>query len=296
MHNYQYYKKMTEEALEERLPRIDRRCETLKKAMTYSLEAGGKRLRPVLCLAACEFCGQDPSFALAFACAIEYIQTYSLIHDDLPAMDDDDLRRGKPTNHKVFGEGIAILAGDGLLSAAYETMAEDMMESLTQPDQLRRKTLALREIAKGTGCRGMVAGQVCDLEAENGGFGEDMLLFIHRNKTAAFFYASVLAGAHLGADPEKLEALITYARNMGMAFQVVDDVMDIKGDADKRGKAVGGDAEAGKLTYPSVYGLEESEKIARDYIDKAAKAMERYGEEAAVFNEILDMLRVQIDG
>ena len=296
MNDYKTYKSAVEEALLRYLPEVDEKSDTLRKAMSYSLEAGGKRLRPVLCLAACEFCGEDPKFALPFACAIEYIQTYSLIHDDLPAMDDDDIRRGKPTNHKVFGEGMAILAGDGLLSAAYETMSLDMLDYLDKPELLKRKTLALREIAKGTGCQGMVAGQVCDLEAENGGFGEDMLLFIHRNKTAAFFKASVMAGARMGCDPERLESLRVYAENMGMAFQVVDDVMDVKGDAALRGKATGGDEEAGKLTYPSIYGLEKSEEIARGYINRAREAIKPYGEEAGVFETVLGMMEKQLDG
>ncbi len=288
-------KALVEEHLLDYLPDIDPKSNTLYEAMKYSLTAGGKRLRPVLLLAACEFCGQKADFALPFACAIEYIQTYSLIHDDLPAMDDDDFRRGIPTNHKVFGEGIAVLAGDGLLSAAYETMTKDMLLYLDNDELLKRKVRAIFEISKGTGCRGMVAGQIADLEAEGNPCSREMLDFIHLNKTAAFIISSVMSGAYLGgADAVKLDDLRSYGEALGFAFQVCDDILDVIGDAKELGKSTGADAEQNKSTYPSIYGLEASFRKAEELIAKARGAVEKYYDEAEVFSYVLDLVENSI--
>ncbi|MCL1982645.1 MAG: polyprenyl synthetase family protein, partial [Clostridiales bacterium] len=191
---YLLYKKMVEEHLLDFLPEIDHKSIVVYEAMKYSLAAGGKRLRPVLLLGACEFCGGDIKGALPYACAIEYIHTYSLIHDDLPAMDDDELRRGLPTNHKVYGDAIAILAGDGLLSSAFEAMSKDMLLYFDDVANLKKRVSALYEIAKGCGCRGMIAGQIADVEAVGKQCSREMLDYIHCNKTAALITAAVKAG------------------------------------------------------------------------------------------------------
>ncbi|MCL1963562.1 MAG: polyprenyl synthetase family protein, partial [Firmicutes bacterium] len=218
--------------------------EPLLGAMRYSLLAGGKRLRPVLLLAACEMGGGDLEAAMPFACGLEMIHAYSLIHDDLPAMDNDDLRRGKPTNHKVFGEGMAVLAGDGLLSLAFAVML-DAAETPAAVD-------AARQIARAAGVAGMVGGQCADIAcgAEKRG-GADELMYIHRHKTAGLFTGGVCAGLTLaGAQPILLEAGAAYAAALGLAFQIRDDLLDIEGNAAVLGKATGMDASAGKLTWP----------------------------------------------
>lgn len=229
---YNRLKEMVEVHILDFLPEIDSKSMTLYDAMRYSLTAGGKRLRSVLLLAACEFCGEKADIGLPYACALEYIQTYSLIHDDLPAIDNDDLRRGLPTNHKVYGEDVAILAGDGLLSAAFETMTKDMLLYLDDPAVLKRKVRAAFEIAKGTGCRGMVAGQIADVESVNRQCSKEMLDYIHLNKTAAFIRSSALAGCYLaGADKERCNDMRVYGESVGLAFQIVNDLQDITGDA-----------------------------------------------------------------
>ena len=201
------------------------------------MRAGGKRLRPVLLLAACEFAGGDINRALPYACAIEYIHTYSLIHDDMPEMDNDDLRRGMPTNHKMFGNAMALLAGDGLLSTAFEVMHKDELLYFDDSAKLKRRIRATYEISKYCGCRGMVAGQVADIEAEGKQCSKEMLDYIHINKTAALIMAAVRAGAHLGgADDQMMEALTLYAENLGLAFQIVDDILDVVGDEATLGK------------------------------------------------------------
>ncbi|WP_312091204.1 polyprenyl synthetase family protein, partial [Aminipila sp.] len=194
--SYSTYKNLIDEHILDFLPEIDHKSITVYEAMKYSLTAGGKRLRPILLLAACEFVGGDVQNAIPYACAMEYIHTYSLIHDDLPAMDDDELRRGVPTNHVVYGEAMAILAGDGLLTSAFEAMNKDMLLYLDDPIKLKRRIRAIYEISKGAGCRGMVAGQVADIEAENKQCSKEMLDYIHLNKTAALITASVRAGAY----------------------------------------------------------------------------------------------------
>jgi len=263
--------------------------------MTYSLKAGGKKLRSVLLLAACEFCGGDEKTALPYACAIEYIHTYSLIHDDLPAMDNDDLRRGIPTNHKVFGDAIAVLAGDGLLTSAFEAMNKDLLLYFDNMELLKRRVRAVYEISKGAGCRGMIAGQVADIEAENKQCTKEILDYIHLNKTAALIKAAVRAGAYLGGtDVKTLEDLDEYAENIGLAFQIVDDILDVSGDEGQLGKKIGSDLTNQKATYPCRYGLEESREKARELTENAKKAMEPYYDNAEFFIKLADDLADRI--
>ena len=277
------------------LPVIDQKCSTLYESMRYSLTAGGKRIRPVLLMSAGLLCHEKEEFLLPFAVAAEYIQTYSLIHDDLPAMDNDDYRRGMLTNHKVYGEDIAILAGDGLLSAAYEVMTKHMLMYLDDPERLKRMTRAAFEITKGTGVRGMVAGQVADVENEGKACSEGMLSFIHANKTAAFLTSVTLAGGYLGgADENLVSDLRTYGEHMGLAFQIVDDILDIIGDEKKIGKKTHVDAQLDKATYPALYGLDASIDLAMGHLAKARDAMEKYYDEAEVFNSIIDFLESEI--
>jgi geranylgeranyl diphosphate synthase, type II len=293
MNNTEYnrLKNLVESHILDFLPEIDSKSLTLYDAMRYSLTAGGKRLRSVLLLAACEFCGLPVESGLPYACALEFIQTYSLIHDDLPAMDNDDFRRGVPTSHKVYGEGIAILAGDGLLSAAFEAMTKDMLLYLDDPEILKRKVRAAFEITKGIGCRGMVAGQVADVESVHRQCSIEMLDYIHLNKTAAFIRSSVLAGCYLGgADKNRCMNSSIYGESVGLAFQIVDDIMDVVGNPIDLGKATGMDNKAEKCTYPSLYGLEKSKEKARALLAKARSAMEEYYDEAEVFNAIIDYL------
>ncbi|MGG3924059.1 polyprenyl synthetase family protein, partial [Geobacillus thermodenitrificans] len=223
--------------------------ETLKKAMAYSLEAGGKRIRPLLLLSTIQALGQNPSLGLPVACAIEMIHTYSLIHDDLPSMDNDDLRRGKPTNHKVFGEAMAILAGDGLLTYAFQLIAEIHDERV--PVDVRLQLIA--ELAKAAGPEGMVAGQVADMEGEGKTLALAELEYIHRHKTGKMLQYSVHAGALLGgADARQMRELNEFAAHLGLAFQIRDDILDIEGTEEKIGKRVGSDRENHKATYPAL--------------------------------------------
>ncbi|CAN8328158.1 unnamed protein product [Cochlearia groenlandica] len=242
----------------------------IHEAMRYSLLAGGKRVRPVLCLAACELVGGDESLAMHAACAVEMIHTMSLIHDDLPCMDNDDLRRGKPTNHKVYGEDVAVLAGDALLSFAFEHLAETRDVS---PARLLR---AVGELAKAIGTQGLVAGQVVDLSSEGldlNDVGLETLEFIHLHKTAALLEASaVLGGIVGGGSDDEIEKLRKFSRCIGLLFQVVDDILDVTKSSQELGKTAGKDLIADKLTYPKIMGLEQSrefaEKLNRDACDQ----------------------------
>ncbi|MEL7656306.1 MAG: polyprenyl synthetase family protein, partial [Bacillota bacterium] len=283
MHNKEYlrFKELVEDHILYFLPDVDHKSITLSESMAYSLKAGGKMLRSVLLLASCDFCGGDEKLALPYACAIEYIHTYSLIHDDLPAMDNDDLRRGIPTNHKVYGEAIAILAGDGLLTSAFEAMNKDVLLYFDNIEMLKRRIRAVYEISKGAGCRGMIAGQVADIEAENKQCTKEILDYIHLNKTAALIKAAVRAGAYLGgADKKTLDDLDEYAENIGLAFQIVDDILDISGEEEKLGKKIGSDQVNKKATYPCRYGLEESKNKVHELTENAKRAMEPYYDNA----------------
>lgn len=292
---YNRLKNMVENHILDFLPEIDSKSLTLYDSMRYSLTAGGKRLRSVLLLAACEFSGESVDIALPYACALEYIQTYSLIHDDLPDMDNDDFRRGIPTNHKVYGTNIAILAGDGLLSAAFETITKDMLLYLDDPERLKRKVRAAFEISKGIGCRGMVAGQIADVESINKQCSIEMLDYIHLNKTAAFIRSALLAGCYLGgADKKHCNDIKIYGESIGLAFQIVDDILDVIGDPEKLGKEVGVDKAMNKCTYPLLHGLEQSKEKARALLVRARESVADYYDEAEVFNGIIDYLEDSI--
>lgn len=289
-------KKLVDEHILDYIPDIDPKSNILYDAMKYSLTAGGKRIRSVLMLAFYKLASEEGnlSFALPYAEAIEFIQTYSLIHDDLPAMDNDDYRRGMLTNHKVFGEDIAILAGDGLLSAAYEVMLKDSLLYISEPNELKKKVKAAFEISKGTGVRGMVQGQIADVENEGKPCSQEMLSFIDTNKTASFIKSSILAGCYLGgADKALLESAEVYGEALGHAFQIVDDIMDVISTKEERGKDVNKDAKLEKSTYPAIYGLEESKDIAKDLLIKALLALDNYPE-AIIQKNIAEYLMEQI--
>lgn len=288
------YKKMIEEHLMDFMPDVDHKSITLYESMKYSLSAGGKRIRPVLLLAACDFCGGNVEEALPYACAIEYIHNYSLIHDDLPCMDNDELRRGQPTNHIVFGEAMATLAGDGLQAAAFEMMNRDMLLYFDNAEALKRRIRASYEISKGAGCRGMVAGQVADMEAEDKNCSGEMLDYIHITKTAALIIAAVRAGAHLGsADDEVLSKLTIYAENLGLAFQICDDILDVEGQEEEMGKKSGVDAINKKATYPSLYGIKKSRERLNELTQMAIAPLEDYYDNAEVFTKLALELAVR---
>ncbi len=255
------------------------------EAMRYSLFAGGKRLRPILLMAAADAAGSDGAKYLHVACGLEMIHTYSLIHDDLPAMDDDDYRRGKLTNHKVYGDGMAVLAGDGLLTAAFEAM-------LGQPDVEAATLVAVvREVAAAAGAAGMVGGQAVDLQSAGREIDGDTLKYMHRAKTGALFRAAIRAGAMLaGASAAKLAALTEYAEQFGLAFQITDDILDVAGDAAKIGKPVGSDEKNRKATYVSLYSLAEARQMAGVAVAAALAALEGFGPEAGVLRELVDYL------
>ena len=289
------YKNLIEEHILDFLPEVDHKSFTVYESMRYSLAAGGKRIRPTLLLAACDFAGGDVKNALPYACAVEYIHTYSLIHDDLPAMDNDDLRRGIPTNHRVFGEAMAILAGDGLLTTAFEAMNKDMLLYFDNETNLKRRVKASYELAKGAGCRGMVAGQAADIEAENKQCSREMLDYIHINKTGALIVAAVRAGAHLGgADKKMLEDLTDYAEVLGLAFQIGDDILDVEGTESVMGKKANVDKNKNKSTYPCCYGLEESRKRLMELTETAKEIMAPYYDEAEFFNKLAEELAVRV--
>lgn len=287
--NFNEYKKIAEEHLLDYLPPVDERSITIYNAMKYSLEAGGKRLRPVLVLATCDFCGGDIKDALPYALAMEYIHTYSLIHDDLPCVDNDDLRRGKPTNHVMFGEAMATLAGDGLLNSAFEAMLSDM-KNTENTDSLIRKIKAADAIGNAAGCLGMIAGQVADIEAEGKSISVEHLDYINKNKTGAIIRAAVQAGAYLGgADEDLFNDLTEYAEDLGLAFQIRDDILDITGTVEELGKNVGHDEETNKSTYPAIFGLEESEKRLEEVNNHALKVIEKY-DNAEFYRELVEMM------
>jgi geranylgeranyl diphosphate synthase, type II len=255
-------------ALDNFLPRENTKPVTIHKAMRYSLFAGGKRLRPVLCLAAAEACGGSAPEAMPLACAMECIHTYSLIHDDLPAMDDDDYRRGKLTNHKVFGEGIAILAGDALLTAAFEIAASCKSWPRYSHQQI------VHEIAHAGGSLQLIAGQVADLEGEGKSITSDGLKYIHERKTSALLCCAVrLGGMSANCAPAHLKALTTFGYNVGLAFQIIDDILDVTQTSQQLGKTAGKDMAAQKATYPAIVGLEKSRAIAQRLTRRAFAAL-----------------------
>ncbi|WP_036479206.1 geranylgeranyl diphosphate synthase CrtE [Myxosarcina sp. GI1] len=260
---------------------------TIYEAMRYSLLAGGKRLRPILCLATCELAGGTIEMAMPTACALEMIHTMSLIHDDLPAMDDDDYRRGKPTNHKVYGEDIAILAGDGLLAYAFEHVA------LTTKNVAPEKILqVIACLGRTVGAAGLVGGQVLDLESEGKtDLDAETLTFIHTHKTGALLRASVESGAILtGASQTDIARLTSYAQNIGLAFQIIDDILDITATNEQLGKTAGKDIRAQKATYPSLWGLEKSQAQARQLVAEAIAQLKIYGDRAKPLTAIAEFI------
>jgi geranylgeranyl diphosphate synthase, type II len=268
--------KLIERALDRYLPKANTKPATLHRAMRYSLFAGGKRLRPILCLAAAEACGGKIGNALPLACAMECIHTYSLVHDDLPSMDDDDFRRGRPTCHKIFGDGIAILAGDALLTIAFEIVSN------AKPTSRYDTSILLCEIAVAAGSQKLIAGQVADLEAEGKNVKRDQLQFIHENKTAAILRSSVRLGAmSANADARKLSAITRFGQRLGLAFQIIDDILDVTQTSEILGKSAGKDVAAKKATYPAVIGLEKSRTEARRLTRQAHNALSVFRTRAA---------------
>tara|TARA_B100001059_G_scaffold58820_1_gene54074 strand:+ start:2599 stop:3537 length:939 start_codon:yes stop_codon:yes gene_type:complete len=260
------------------------RPESLRDAMRYSLLAGGKRLRPILCLAACELVGGSSELAMPTAVALEMIHTMSLIHDDLPAMDNDDLRRGRPTNHKVYGDAMAILAGDAMLSRAFEMVA---VRSANVPaDRLLR---VVGELALVSGAPGLVGGQVVDLESEGKAVDLQTLEYIHLHKTAALLRACVVTGALIGgASDDQLEAMRTYANGIGLAFQIIDDILDVTASSEVLGKTAGKDLLADKTTYPKLLGLEASREKALQLVRESKAALEPWRDKAAPLLALAD--------
>lgn len=276
---------MVDKALDAYLPKATDIPHNLHKAMRYSVFAGGKRVRPIIMLAACEAVGGNIENAVPAACAMEMIHTYSLIHDDLPAMDDDDFRRGNPTNHKVFGEAIAILAGDALLTEAFKLLADPSPKNSISPSN---RLAIVREIAFCAGSFGMVGGQVVDMESE-GKPGIDLptVQYIHTHKTGALIKASVVAGALAGgASLEQLAAITRYGEAAGLAFQIADDILDIEGTTEEIGKDAGSDQARGKATYPSVMGLAAAKEEAAAMMAEAMRALELFGNQADPLREI----------
>ena len=285
---YDDYKELVERHIMDFIPNIDNKSISLYESMKYSLMAGGKRLRPVLLLASCEFAGGNIREAVPYACALEYIHTYSLIHDDLPAMDNDDLRRGLPTNHKVYGEALAILAGDGLLTCAFEAITKDMMMVYDDQEKIRKRVNAAYEIAKGAGCRGMVAGQVSDIEAENAVASNEMLEYIHLNKTGALIRAAVKAGLYLGSpDDNMIDNMQKYAEYLGLAYQIADDILDVVGNPEEMGKSMGSDVKKNKNTYPSINGLDAAYRRLDEVTSKAVESIGEYYDNAECFRDLV---------
>jgi geranylgeranyl diphosphate synthase, type II len=272
-------------ALDRSLPPATARPATIHQAMRYSLFAGGKRMRPALCLAAATACGGREVDAMPLACAVECIHTYSLVHDDLPAMDNDDCRRGKLTNHKVFGEGIAILAGDALLTQAFEIAAQ----CRSWPRYSHRTIF--RELTHAAGSLQLIAGQVADLEGEGKKTSAAQLRYIHERKTSALLCCSArLGGMSANCTPAQLRALTDFGYHVGLAFQVIDDILDVTQTSEKLGKTAGKDTKAQKATYPSIVGLEKSRKIAAQLTDKAFAALKTFKGKAVVLEALAEYL------
>ncbi len=272
-------------ALDGFIPPASARPATIHKAMRYSLFAGGKRMRPALCLAAAQACGGSFKPAMPLACAVECIHTYSLVHDDLPAMDNDDYRRGKLTNHKVFGEGVAVLAGDALLTQAFEIAAQ-----AAQTPRYSHQAIIL-ELARAAGSLQLIAGQVADLEAEGKRISASQLRYIHERKTSALLCCSVrLGGMSANCTPAELKALTEFGYNVGLAFQVIDDILDVTQSSEKLGKTAGKDTKAHKATYPSIVGLDKSRRIAEQLTEKAYAALRSFKGRAAALEALAKYL------
>ena len=275
-------------ALDGALPKATAKPATIHRAMRYSLFAGGKRMRPALCLAAAAACGGREEDAMPLACAIECIHTYSLIHDDLPAMDDDDFRRGNPTSHKVFGEGIAVLAGDALLTQAFEILTR----AKGWPRYSHRELVL--ELSRAAGSLQLIAGQVADLEAEGKQIAAPELKYIHERKTSALLCCAVrLGGMSANASPAQLRALTNFGYNVGLAFQIIDDILDITQTSEHLGKTAGKDAAAQKATYPSIVGLEKSRALAKQLTGRAFAALRVFKGRATALEALARFLLVR---
>lgn len=293
MHSYEEYKEIVNSNILKYIPSISPEANVLKESMEYSLKVGGKRIRPTLLLAACEFAGGDISTAIPYACAIEFIHTYSLIHDDLPAMDNDDLRRGKPTNHKVYGDDIAILAGDGLLNSAAEIMFSEATNAANLSEALNHIN-AGREIMSRAGVCGMIGGQTADVINENTRGTADLVRYIEEHKTGDLITAAVLAGLHIaGADMLVLADFEQFAMNIGVAFQILDDILDFEGDANLLGKTLGKDAEQDKCNYVCVHGIDAAKKELHRLTEDAIAVIEKYGENADYFIDMARQLEIR---
>jgi geranylgeranyl diphosphate synthase type II len=267
------------------VPSEDTPPATIHRAMRYSLFAGGKRIRPILCIEAARAISDSSDGAIAAACSLELIHTYSLIHDDLPALDNDDYRRGKLTNHKVFGDAMAILAGDSLLTLAFQVLAQ-----LDAPDSRKTRMVAELSTAAGT-VGGMIGGQVADLEGEGKTPNAQLLETIHRAKTGALLRASLRLGAiYAGASDEQFAALSCYGEHVGLAFQIVDDILDVEESSEALGKTAGKDAQQQKITFPAVYGLDDSRRMAAEECKRAHQALEPFADRAARLHELADMI------
>jgi geranylgeranyl diphosphate synthase type II len=277
--------KKVDAALDKFLPPAATKPKTLHEAMRYSIFAGGKRLRPVICLATAEVLGGRAEAALPLACAVECIHTYSLIHDDLPCMDNDDFRRGKPTSHKVFGEAIAVLAGDALLTIAFE------MAAGCKSWPRYSHAAIVREIAVAAGSQALIGGQVADAEGEGKKISPAELRYIHENKTAALITASIRLGAmSANATPAQMKHLTEFGRSLGLAFQVIDDILDVTQTSEKLGKSAGKDLKAQKATYPALLGLEKAQKEADKLTARARAALKPFGKSAGPLFAIADYL------
>ena len=277
-------KSLIEKALQKFMPHASGLAGNVIESMNYSLFAGGKRLRPILCIAGAEAVGGSADDVLAVACALELIHTYSLIHDDLPVMDNDDYRRGKPTNHKVFGEAVALLAGDGLLALSFNLMARLGLERNVEKAVLLQ-TMDL--ISTAAGYKGMVGGQTVDISYEGKDSDPAVVEYIHRHKTGALMAAAVTSGAILaGGSEEEARSLNRYGQQIGLAFQIADDILNIEGDSDILGKGIGSDKKRGKMTYPAVFGITESKRIQEELIDHAIEALKGFDDKADPLRDI----------
>jgi geranylgeranyl diphosphate synthase type II len=266
---------LVDEALKSVFPEPQGFAADVVRAMTYSLFAGGKRLRPILCIGGAEAVGKEGRTILPFACSLELIHTYSLIHDDLPVMDNDDLRRGKPTSHKVFGEAVALLAGDGLLTEAFRLMAGT---SGVDPRALLK---VIRLVGSAAGYQGMVGGQVVDIQSEGKPVDPSLVNYIHSHKTGALIHASVTSGAILAeGTEEQVNAISSYGEKIGLAFQIADDILDVEGDSKTMGKGVGGDARKKKITFPAAVGLQKAKEIQGRLVEEAVGALKTFDEKA----------------
>lgn len=284
-------KHLVETSLDRDFPQPSGLQKTVIEAARYSLFAGGKRLRPILCMAAAEVCGSPPESVMPAACALEMIHTYSLIHDDLPAMDNDDYRRGRLTSHKVFGEAMAILAGDALLTEAFELLARMMDGDRASPSAVLS---AIRVLVKAAGYRGMIGGQVIDLESESREVDMATVEYMHIHKTGALIAASLEIGALLGGGSEDdMTSLKRYGHHLGLAFQITDDLLDVEGDATVMGKQPGSDAAKNKKTYPALIGVARSREAARDHVSQTLQTLERFDDKAEPLRAIARYLLVR---